>query len=256
MNFIPKVFGQDFNDFTRSLATFSLGKRTLRKIQGKFGMAVYNYFKFLKWACTLNLVMAVFIFGVLTVSSYIVEEVPLLKNCNESTYIDVNDTSFYYPEYSDQCCSSNYLNQTKQGQLFNTTSASAFFSSLQIFLQDLFQGSGWMVDSYFYYGKYAPDNKSERFQMDLAYWFIILSCFLLSLISTVWSSANSFEQSFKWNKFNKVQYFDLSFCNWDFCLDTIQAVHVKQDVLKNEARTALETDRMQALQDDRTRGIA
>ena len=38
----------------------------------------------------------------------------------------------------------------------------------------------------------------------------------------------SFRQSFKWNKYNKVQFFDLAFCNWNFCLENSAAVNIKQ----------------------------
>jgi len=52
----------------------------------------------------------------------------------------------------------------------------------------------------------------------------------------------SFQQSFKWNKYNKVQYFDLSFCSWNFCLQNAEAVVIKQGVIRNEMKTALTTD--------------
>lgn len=42
------------------------------------------------------------------------------------------------------------------------------------------------------------------------------------------SSANSFRQSFKWNKLNDVQYFDLTFCTWDFCLISQDSAVIKQ----------------------------
>ena len=99
-----------------------------------------------------------------------------------------------------------------------------------------------MEYTYLYYGKYSEDN-SGTYQMAVAYFFVMFSCFTISLLAIVRfdhcsvsiivsivlyrSSALSLKQNFKWNQFNSSQYFDLVFCTWDFSLDSQESVRIK-----------------------------
>ena len=42
----------------------------------------------------------------------------------------------------------------------------------------------WMEHTYLYYGKYSEDN-SGSYQMAVAYFFVMFSCFLISLLAIV-----------------------------------------------------------------------
>ena len=92
---------------------------------------------------------------------------------------------------------------------FTSGGASVFFTELASFLEGLLQGtrsasvnnnslipptpwlsSGlslvrWMGYSYFFYGAYTENDESSSYQMKVAYWFVILVCFLLSLLAIV-----------------------------------------------------------------------
>merc|ERR1711990_649773 len=106
-------------------------------------------------------------------------------------------------------------------------------------------GDGWMEDTVLYYSHYREDN-TGRYQTAIAYFFVIFSCFVFSLLAIVRSSAHSFSRSFKWNQFNSSQYFDLVFCSWDFSIVKEETINIKRLGLLNEVNTALSTDKVQA----------
>jgi glucan phosphoethanolaminetransferase (alkaline phosphatase superfamily) len=52
-----------------------------------------------------------------------------------------------------------------------------------------------MAFSYFFYGAYTEGEAGSMYQMDLAYWFVILVSFILSLVAIVRYRSNYFPNS-------------------------------------------------------------
>ena len=119
-------------------------------------------------------------------------------------------------------------------------------------LVDFFMGDGLLEETVLYYGHYREDN-TGNYQTAIAYFFVIFSCFVFSLVQIVRSSAHSLSSNFKWNQFNSSQYFDLVFCNWDFSINKEDTVNIKRLGLLNEVNTALSTDKVQAEQSQMTK---
>merc|ERR1719342_1926454 len=86
---------------------FALWENNLRKIEGRFGSGVYNFFKFMKWAMGLNLFMTVLTVLLISVPEHFNDEKP--PECNVT---DFNNMTMFLPEDVDGCCSAIYnLNQ-------------------------------------------------------------------------------------------------------------------------------------------------
>ena len=231
---------------------FALWGNLLRGVEGKFGSGVFEYFKFLKWSMGLNLSMALLGIAFIVLPQLLLngreEE---LHSCGLKSTPPLEDTrnnSLWYPKDNvTECCSEQYSIQQKQKRDLGWPPGNAtdFFDIVSTVLVSMVMGDGWMEDTMLYYGGYREDNLGS-YQTAIAYFFVIFSCFSLSLLQIVRSSAHAFKRNFKWNQFNSSQYFDLVFCSWDFSIDTKESVNIKQLGLVNEIKTALITDTLQA----------
>jgi len=238
--------------FTKRINDFELFKGLLRdQIQGRFGPTVYNFFKFIKWACMLNLVMVLFTFCVLAIPQFVVPNEPsIMPACSTNHNISIDGVTFYEAEFAETCCSALFTDQLRVGNVLIHGEDSTM-ENIRRFFTDLVQGTGWMSDTYFYYGKYTLDSNLE-FRMDLAYWFIMLACLVLSLLWIVRSSAKSFEPVLELSKYNSLKYADLCFSSWSFCIKDEDAVKVKQIAMCNEMKTAINVDEEYKKSDQRT----
>jgi len=234
-----------------TISEFALWNSLLKTVEGRFGGGVFNFFKFLKWSMALNLTMFVLMFLII---------VPEFWNEKENAHCNSLDRygngSLWYPKNNaTNCCSAAYgdlINMKKEPLSIRTNNAKSFFGDLGTVLANLVQGDGWMEGTYLYYGAYSDDNTGV-YQTAVAYFFVIFSCFVVSLLSVVRSSAKSLRQNFKWNQFNSSQYFDIVFCTWDFSLDSQETVTIKQLGIVNEIKTALRTDEIQEKMNEKTR---
>ena len=57
--------------------TFALWQNNLKKIEGRFGSGVFNFFKFMKWAMGLNLFMTVLTVLLISVPEHFNDEAEL-----------------------------------------------------------------------------------------------------------------------------------------------------------------------------------
>ena len=267
-----KSWKSNAKEAKKKVDRFTLWTDRLRKIEGKFGSGVFNYFKLLKWSMMLNLCMALLSFCFIVLPRIILEqkEEQVMKQCtvastppnaNDMESMGAPDESLWYDQNNTKtCCTEQWVkiqdNNGKfswgegQGQGHN---ASMFFKSVSKVLLDLFQGSGWMEDTMLYYGGYKEVNVGY-YQTAYAYFFVMFCCVLFSLFQIVRSSAHSFSSNFKWNQFNSSQYCGLVFCSWDFSITKEDTVNIKQLGLAMEIKTALSTDEVQENYDNKTRG--
>jgi len=249
------------HDMRAAVSEFALWKSTLRRIEGRYGTAVYSFFKFLKWAMGLNLIMSVMLAGIYVPGLMFNRE---NATCPIDGFLDNHNISWYPKNYSVECCTDKYQQKMDDSShtfgrleaLDEEYGAQQFGKDLGSFLQNIFRGTGWFQYSALFYGFYSPFYTiySVSYKMPIAYLSIMFCCFLVSLFLIVRSSSNSFHSSFKWNEHNSTQYFVLVFCSWDFCLDSRESADIKQGVIVNEMKTALETDAQQDKDNSRTKG--
>ena len=250
------------------ISKFALWNSKLKMVEGTFGSGVYNFFKFLKWAMGLNLMM--------TVLTVMLISVPEHFNEDPSPVCQVPDwrnTTLFPVTEADNCCSAIYNeNQQIKREPLDVSFESfvKFISDIGTILINLLYGDGWMESTYLYYGKYNYDN-AGIYQMAVAYFFVIFCCFAISLIRLVMHTAKYFKQGFKFNEFNTNQYFDLVFCSWDHSINTEESVRLAkvrimqlynlicphitiifQLAFSNEIKTALFTDERQRKEGERS----
>ena len=182
-----------------TISEFALWNSLLKTVEGRFGGGVFNFFKFLKWSMALNLTMFVLMFLII---------VPEFWNEKENAHCNSLDRygngSLWYPKNNaTNCCSAAYgdlINMKKEPLSIRTNNAKSFFGDLGTVLANLVQGDGydsififrysfmysnrWMEGTYLYYGAYSDDNTGV-YQTAVAYFFVIFSCFVVSLLSIV-----------------------------------------------------------------------
>ena len=210
-----------YNSTKEFISKFALWNNQLKMVEGTFGSGVYNFFKFLKWAMGLNLLMTVLAVMLISVPEHFNGEFEPI--CNVSHWGNMT----LFPETDvDNCCSAIYnKNQGNKRDPLKVSFASfvEFITDIGYILINLLYGDGWMESTYLYYGKYNYDNAGS-YQMAVAYFFVIFCCFAISLIRLVMHTAKYFKQGFKFNELNSSQYFDLVFCSWDHSITSEKSV--------------------------------
>ena len=210
-----------YNSTKEFISKFALWNSQLKMVEGTFGSGVYNFFKFLKWAMGLNLLMTLLTVMLISVPEHFNDEFEPI--CNVSKWQNLT----LFPEMdADNCCSAIYnKNQEVKREPLSVSFESfvEFITDIGYILINLLYGDGWMESTYLYYGKYNYDNAGS-YQMAVAYFFVIFCCFSISLIRLVMHTAKYFKQGFKFNELNSSQYFDLVFCSWDHSINSEKSV--------------------------------
>ena len=212
-----------YNSTKEFISKFALWNSQLKMVEGTFGSGVYNFFKFLKWAMGLNLLMTLLTVMLVSVPEHFNDEIE--PSCNVSNWQNLT----LFPELdADTCCSAIYnKNQEVKREPLSVSFESfvEFITDIGYILINLLYGDGWMESTYLYYGKYNYDNAGS-YQMAVAYFFVIFCCFSISLIRLVMHTAKYFKQGFKFNELNSSQYFDLVFCSWDHSINSEKSVRL------------------------------
>ena len=223
-----------YNSTKDFISKFALWNSQLKMVEGTFGSGVYNFFKFLKWAMGLNLLMTLLTVLLISVPEHFNDEFEPI--CNVSDW--KNHTLFPVLD-ADNCCSAIYNQNQEMKREPLTVSFDGFveFSTdIGYILINLLYGDGWMESTYLYYGKYNYDNAGS-YQMAVAYFFVIFCCFAISLIRLVMHTAKYFKQGFKFNELNSSQYFDLVFCSWDHSINSEKSVRLAKVINSNSSYT-------------------
>ena len=83
------VLRRRLHDWNTTLQEFALWKATLRRIEGRYGSAVYSFFKFMKWAMALNISLTVLV-SLIYVPGLFAES-KRSYDCNISAFTNIND---------------------------------------------------------------------------------------------------------------------------------------------------------------------
>lgn len=217
---------------TRLKETYSkleLWRYSLKKIEGNFGTGVVAYFLFLKWLMFLNLVIFFLIL------LFIILPVILLDTQNVKSE-DLN--SLNCSCYEGNCNTSTDLTDK---------------------ILDIIQGTGEMKNTILFYGKYSnrtlisPLNESIYYNLPLAYIFVTISIYFLSLISIVKSAARGFKERLIEGEGQFYHYCNLVFGGWDYCIHNQKSAEIKHKALFNEIKACLEAKRLEDERKNRSR---
>lgn len=221
-----KVYKRRSRDFFQN---FAVWMPSFKEIEGKFGTAYMSFFRFIRWLMFLNIYIMVIMFCVTTV--------PFLALPPESfrETVDINQSVFHEQAVN---CSLNYLQYNEKIKTLKST-----FEQVLDFLQ----GTGWMERTILFVGSYynktytGPDEKTETYNMSLAYLLATLSCFIISLILIIGKSARTVKATFGVQSTVAV-YTNHVFGGWDYAITNAKAAFVKKANLRREFMDCLAED--------------
>lgn len=209
-----------------------LWRGTLKTIEGNFGTGVVSYFLFIKWLIFLNLFTFTLLFLVVILPT-------ILFGYENPTKCATGEQP-----NSPECCSASY---------FNTTSDTNI-------VQDLFQGTGEMEKTLFFYGHYPNvifdyiiQDNLLYYNMPLAYVAVTVVCFLLTLFAIVRAASEGFKERLVEGEGQFYMYCNMIFGSWDFCIENQKSAAKKHEAIFKEIKSSLESERLEEERKSRTR---
>lgn len=195
-----------------------LWRYSLKKIEGNFGTGVVAYFLFVKWLMFLNLTITLIIVTFIVLPAVVMEKTEL------GTCIPDNVTTMV------ECCAADYIKNR-----------SVSVSSLLEFVQ----GTGWMENTYLFFGMYPSRVYSGNIQYNLALAYIATAVgyFLFSFIAVLKSAVHGFKERLIQGEGQFYQYCNTIFAGWDFCIHNQQSAIIKHKALHHEIKAMLEAER-------------
>lgn len=209
-------------NWEEAFAKLELWKTSLKKIEGKYGTGVVTYFQFIKWLIFLNTAIFILLFLFVILPTLILTEAAPGESCSNSTLIST--------------CAANRTEKT------NT-------SSLDDIL-DFIQGTGWMEDTYVFFGIYDcyilkyPGQRPYFYNLPFAYILCTISVFILSLVCIVKAAARGFRERLLEGEGQYYQFCNLVFGGWDFCIQNEKSAKLKQKALYNEIKSHLMEEKL------------
>ncbi|XP_041075690.1 transmembrane channel-like protein 7 [Polyodon spathula] len=199
-------------------------KGPLREIEGKFGTGVKSFFTLLHCLIYLNLVSCVFIAGLVVVPT------ALLR----SELLDVNETSTHRTGE----CNSSGISDKKP-----------FYSHIK----DFFLGSGFMKDSYLFYGFYPGAGLSQHsYNIPLMYLLCSVGILFLSLLWVVTRLGRDYKVRWMQGRQYKTLLSFKIFAGWDFCIRETESATLKQSRIRNDLKMDLDEEQYHQRVSERT----
>jgi len=201
-----------------------LWKNSLKNIEGRYGTGVVTYFQFIKWLIFLNI--GIFILLLLFVI------IPTLS----LDQFGAGEACFNITAKNPVQCYGNY-----------TEAANA--TSISDLIIDFVQGTGWMENTYLFYGLYEcyvlvlPGETPHFYNLPFAYILVTISIFIISLFCTVKSAAGGFRERLLEGEGQYYQFCNLVFGGWDFCIQNEKSAGMKHKALHTEIKSLLFEER-------------
>lgn len=215
-----------FKDLRQSLTVFH---GTLRGIEGRYGMAIMTYFRFVKWLMFLNFYIMLITFAILVIPFAALSPSKfddILGNKSLPAAANVS-SEVYNMTLQAVNCTQQYIRHTDQVHGSLHTGATLFV--------DLIQGTGYMERSMLFYGAYnnrtyEEDGHQTVYNIGVAYLISVFSSFLLSFILIIKNSAKNMKASHGVEK-SVAQFTNKVFGGWDYCIKESRAANHKKKVI-------------------------
>ncbi|XP_063445695.1 transmembrane channel-like protein 7 isoform X2 [Mytilus trossulus] len=217
---------QRWNSFTQQVQNIANilepWSSSFKTVEGRFGTAIMNYFRFIRWLMFMNLYMMVIMMCVTLVPHLIL---------TDSTNVTISNKT--------KQCTEDYGTH-----LDNITDTENIGN--KIF--DVLQGTGWMEQTVLFYGAYQNKTLLESettYNMSLAYLLATGGSFLISFFLIVRNTGKGIKQGVM-NKDSTVnQYTNKVFCGgWDFCINDEKAAKRRHQNFLQELQGDLDTQRL------------
>ncbi|XP_041363447.1 transmembrane channel-like protein 7 isoform X2 [Gigantopelta aegis] len=173
---------------------------SLHWIEGHHGSGVLSYFVFLRWMFGLNMLLFVLLTGFLVVPRALLPTVDYSVSSTDSAV-----------QLAYTCSAAYTINMT---------------SSAKDLVLGFFQGTGWMEQTYMFYGYYAGirllDGTGTSYNYDynlpLAYVVGSVACLLVCLIVMAKYTGKSFREAIVLDPESSFQYCNMVFASWDYAI--------------------------------------
>ncbi|XP_062594473.1 transmembrane channel-like protein 7 [Saccostrea cucullata] len=214
-----------FKDIRQSVTLFH---GTLRQIEGRYGMAIMTYFRFVKWLMFLNFYIMVIMFTILVIPYAALNSSSFDLYVRNITSPELNVTSEEYTMIMRTVnCTQQYIKHIDK--IHGPTHSKA-----TLFL-DLIQGTGFMERSIMFYGAYKNRTRTDNgqevvYNVGVAYLCSVFFSLLLSFILIIKNSAKNMKASHGVEK-SVAQFTNKVFGGWDYCIKEVKAASHKRNVI-------------------------
>ncbi|XP_072882315.1 transmembrane channel-like protein 7 [Hemitrygon akajei] len=205
-------------EMRNAISWLELWKRSLKEIEGRFGTGIQSYFTFLRFLVFLNLLAFLLVSGFVLLPSIYITNMEL----NQTDTERIENISLSAPE----CF--RYKRYPK--------GLVSFYEKIL----DLFSGTGFIEDSYMFYGHYKFGMyKGLNYNPSLAYLLTIVFYFLFCLCWIVKRTVNRFKQESMHEDNYKSRQSAKIFTLWDFCIKENATAELKHQSIVNELKIDL-----------------
>lgn len=270
---IAMEFKNRYSEVKEYLNSYELWRQPFKEIEGSFGNGVLSYFTFLKWLLLLN----IYVFT-LTLSFVIIpqalstgEGLPLESPENVSAHGKITNATSLFEMMGSQT-ETVYVRQPRDIKSNETVPWGTIetchlvrpdedYTNKPItqIVMDFISGVGWINTTLMFYGSYSDKvlvigGRRTYYNMPLAYFMVGCVCFLVILLSILWSASQIFEESYvKEGSSYYHSYANKVFGGWDMCIEDetaakLQFMRIVKDIeanLEEDFRLANEAKRTQ-----------
>ncbi|XP_078427239.1 transmembrane channel-like protein 7 isoform X2 [Cetorhinus maximus] len=205
------------DEVKHAISWLELWKSSLSKIEGRYGTGIQSYFTFLRFLVFLNLSAFLLVSGFVLLPSIYISKMKLNQTATEHT----RNISFTAPE----CFKYDpYLHGLVP-----------FYA----YILDLFSGTGFVEDSYMFYGYYKFDvHQNVIYNLPLAYLLTMVLYFLLCLCWIIRRIVSGFKQECMHE--TSYRHSAKIFTLWDFCIKATIMATLKQQSIVNDLKIDLQ----------------
>ncbi|XP_029193499.2 transmembrane channel-like protein 5 isoform X3 [Acropora millepora] len=236
---IAMEFKNRYSEVKEYLNSYELWRQPFKEIEGSFGNGVLSYFTFLKWLLLLN----IYVFT-LTLSFVIIpqalstgEGLPLESPENVSAHGKITNATSLFEMMGSQT-ETVYVRQRRDIKSNETVPWGTIETCHLVrpdddytdkpitqLVMDFISGVGWINTTLMFYGSYSDKvlvigGRRTYYNMPLAYFMVGCVCFLVILLSILWSASQIFEESYvKEGSSYYHSYANKVFGGWDMCIE-------------------------------------
>ncbi|XP_072401285.1 transmembrane channel-like protein 7 isoform X1 [Diabrotica undecimpunctata] len=217
-----KMWGHLTTRFEEFVLNLGLWRGSMKYIEGNFGTGIVAFFLFVRWLFVLNVFLFLLVFLFINLPT-------ILMDFKKNTICPSENST-------DKCCAQIYFNMTL---------------SENHVVFDFVQGTGFLERTLLFYGFYSNEvleymtgGITMIYNMPVAYFLLVIACFVISALSILNSAANGFRERLIEGEGQFYHYCNTIFGGWDFCIDNEKAAKIKQRLIYNDLKANIETEKI------------
>ncbi|XP_067930834.1 transmembrane channel-like protein 7 [Watersipora subatra] len=236
-----------------------LWQGSFKEIEGHFGTGVVSYFVFLKWLFLLDVLIFSLIFLFIVIPEAVLgktSNATYVQPCLNSNISNLYQDVIYYGDSVNNC------SDLYQTHIDDTSGVISGNYTVVSYIADFIQGTGFMEDTYLFYGFYSSSSLTvdisvvsdyvQTYNLPFMYILVTGFHFSLSLILMVKQSAKGFKETIISTDNKLYQFCNKAFGTWDYALSDPKNVALKKKSIFGEVKHDLNEQRDKARRQART----